>query len=202
MNRSTDPDPEGSTDFGERHPVHTYFGAAPGAVLSRAERVRVAVFDVDGVLTDGTIWVPPDGDSGVVFHIHDGKGLRMLLDHDIQVALLTARGGRAVARRCEDLGIEHLLQGRTDKGAALEELSARLHVPLEACAFTGDDLVDLPALQRAGLAIAVGDAHPAVSARAHWQTGRAGGRGAVREVCELILDAQGLLGSAIEAHAR
>lgn len=178
-----------------------YFGEAPREVLDRAGRVRLAVFDVDGVLTDGTIRIHGDGESGLVFHIHDGKGLRMLIEHEIAVALITARGGRALQRRCEELGIEHVLQGRSDKGAALDELCERFRIERAECSYAGDDLVDLPALTRAGLGIAVADAHPSVAARSHWCTRRPGGRGAVREIAELILAGHGRLQAAVDAHA-
>ncbi len=180
--------------------TEAYFAPPSSGVLERASSIRAAVFDVDGVLTDGSVWVPAEGEPGYTFHIHDGKGLRMLLDAGIEVVWLTARGCGAVQRRSEELGVRHLLQGRSDKGAAMEAVHERLGLTAAECAYTGDDLIDLPAFRRAGLAVAVADAHPALTARAHWTTRRPGGRGAVREVCELILAAQGKLAAAIQAH--
>ncbi|ABM62886.1 KdsC family phosphatase [Halorhodospira halophila] len=162
-------------------------------VLRRAESVRLALFDVDGVLTDGTVFVGGSGDPLQAFHIHDGKGLRMLQDADIEVGWITARGGHAVMRRAEELGVRHVLRGRSDKGQALVEVAERLGLALEACAYTGDDLIDLPAVRHAGFGVAVADGHPHLHAHADWVTVRPGGRGAVREVAELILHAQGQL---------
>lgn len=173
--------------------LHPYCGHPPAAVLERAAGIRAALFDVDGVLTDGTVYCGGSGDALQVFHIHDGKGLRLLLDAGVQVGWITARGGSALMRRADELGIPHVLRGRADKGEALAEMSERLAVPLSGCAYTGDDLIDLPAVRRAGLGIAVADAHPHVQAHADWVTRRPGGRGAVREVSELILLARGEL---------
>ncbi|MFP4129176.1 MAG: KdsC family phosphatase [Halorhodospira sp.] len=161
------------------------------AILARAAAVRLVLFDVDGVLTDGTVYTGGSGEPLQAFHIHDGKGLRMLREAGIEVGWITARGSHAVMRRAEELGIEHILRGRSQKGQALCEIAERLGLSPQACAYTGDDLVDLPAIRQAGLGIAVADAHPQVRACADWTTQHPGGRGAAREVSELVLHARG-----------
>lgn len=177
-----------------------YFVPPEEPVWERARRIRLLVTDVDGVLTDGTVYVGAQGEALKAFHIHDGKGLRMLLDSGIGVAWLTARQSPALERRAQELGVVDVFQGNRDKGAALAKLCGDKGLESEAIAFVGDDLVDLPALAGAGLAVAVADAHPAVKHRAHWITTRPGGRGAVREVCELILAGQGRLDRVIDTH--
>lgn len=177
-----------------------YFEMPEESVWERAQGIRLVVSDVDGVLTDGSVYVGAEGESLKAFHIHDGKGLRMLRDAGIAVALITARASPALERRAAELGIEHLLQGSGHKGESLAALCRELGAGPADTAFVGDDLVDLPAMAMSGLAVAVADAHPAVQARAHWVTRRPGGRGAVREVCELVLAARGRLDELIDAH--
>jgi len=164
----------------------------PG-IPPRAARVRLAVFDVDGVLTDGGLLLGPEGEEYKVFHAHDGLGIVMLRECGLKVAVISSRSAPVVAERMAALGVEHVVQGRDDKRTALVELAERLGVPAADIAYVGDDLVDLPAMAVAGLPIAVADAHPMVRACAQWITQKPGGRGAVREVCEMLLEAQGLL---------
>lgn len=159
-------------------------------ILRRAAGIRLAVFDVDGVLTDGNLILGADGDEFKVFHVRDGQGLVMLRECGIQAAVISARESRAVSDRMQALGIEYVFLGRDDKHAALAELVARLRLRPDQAAYVGDDVLDLPAMAAAGLAITVADAHPLVRKRAHWVTQSPGGRGAVREVCELLLRAQ------------
>ena len=168
-----------------------YLADLPADILTRAARVRLAVFDVDGTLTDGRLWYGEDGHETKVFHVHDGFGLKQLQANGVQVALITARISHPVALRAEELDIAHVYQGQGDKRACLLELLDALHLTPEQAAFTGDDLPDLPPMRIAGLAVAVADAHPWVAEQAHWHTCRKGGRGAAREVCDLILHAQG-----------
>ncbi|GAB2533801.1 KdsC family phosphatase [Rhodanobacter koreensis] len=168
-----------------------YLADLPADILNRAARIRVAVFDVDGTLTDGRLWYGEDGHEAKVFHVHDGLGLKQLQANGVQVALITARISHPVALRAEELDIAHVYQGQNDKRGCLLELLDALHLTPEQAAFTGDDLPDLPPMRIAGLAVAVADAHPWVAEQAHWRTLRKGGRGAAREVCDLILHAQG-----------
>lgn len=160
-------------------------------ILARAARVRVAVFDVDGTLTDGRLWYGADGHEAKQFHVHDGLGLKRLQAHGVQVAIITARHSEVVATRARELAITHVFQAQDDKRACLLALLATLHLDARQACYVGDDLPDLPAMRVAGLAIAVANAHPWVAECANWQTHKAGGDGAAREVCDLILCAQG-----------
>lgn len=168
----------------------------PADIRARAAAVRLAVFDVDGVLTDGRIVLGDDGYEAKAFHTHDGHGLRLLQDSGVRVAIITGRTSVVVSRRAEELGVRHLVQGRRDKGAALAELLERLGFEHDQTAYTGDDVVDLPAMRRVRLGIAVANATPLTRRHAHHVTTARGGDGAVREICELIMTAQGTLDSA------
>jgi 3-deoxy-D-manno-octulosonate 8-phosphate phosphatase (KDO 8-P phosphatase) len=179
----------------------TFFDLPNADVLRRAGGVRLLALDVDGVLTDGTIYMDRQGEALKAFHIHDGKGISMLLGAGVEVALLTARRSDMLRRRAEELKIRHVLQGHDPKWPALEALLDQLSLSAAQVAYVGDDLVDLPVLRRIGLAATVADAHPWVAQHCHWQTRRAGGRGAVREVCELILAAQDRLAPVFEHYA-
>ncbi|HET7329983.1 HAD-IIIA family hydrolase [Dyella sp.] len=168
-----------------------YLSNLPADVLARAAKIRLAAFDVDGTLTDGRLWYSESGHETKVFHVHDGLGLKRLQAHGIQVAIVSARISHPVALRAEELNIAHVYQGQNDKRECLRQMLEALNLQPEQAAFVGDDLPDLPAMGLAGLAIAVNNAHPWVAARAHWRTRLGGGRGAVREACDLILHAQG-----------
>ncbi|WP_455379929.1 KdsC family phosphatase [Acidihalobacter prosperus] len=167
------------------------FANVPEAVIERARAIQLMIFDVDGVLTNGGLILGDDGQEYKIFNSRDGHGIRMLSECGITPALLTGRNSKVVAHRAQDLNIEHVIQGRRNKLPAFEELLAALELSPEAAAFVGDDWVDLPIMRRAGLGIAVADAAPEVCANAHWVTTRAGGRGAAREACELLIKAQG-----------
>lgn len=160
---------------------------------ARAKRVRAAVFDVDGILTDGSLLLADSGDETKAFNTRDGHGLRMLQDAGIALAILTGRRSSVVEHRARDLGIVHVLQGVKDKRQGLSELVALLGIPAEAMSYMGDDVVDLPALTACAFAATVPEAPAIVRAHAHWITTASGGRGAVREVCEFILSSQGRL---------
>lgn len=162
-------------------------------VLERARRVRLVIFDVDGVLTDGRLYLSDDGTELKSFHIRDGHGIKLLRQAGIECAIISGRHSLAVMRRMQELGVQHVYQGVEDKVVALEELLAKLELTLEQVAHVGDDVLDLPVMGRVGLAVAVQDADGFVKRHAHWQTDKPGGMGAAREVCELVLDAQGKL---------
>jgi 3-deoxy-D-manno-octulosonate 8-phosphate phosphatase (KDO 8-P phosphatase) len=149
--------------------------------------IRLLVLDVDGVLTDGRLYFGPRGEELKAFHVRDGYGLAQLVRAGIEVAVISGRRSRAVALRCRELGIRHVIQGAGDKLAAFRTLQARLKVAPAQCACVGDDVPDVPLMQALGTAFAVADAHPAARAAAHRVTRLKGGRGAVREVCDLIL---------------
>jgi 3-deoxy-D-manno-octulosonate 8-phosphate phosphatase (KDO 8-P phosphatase) len=174
----------------------------PTDVRERAARIRLAVFDVDGVLTDGKLIYAEDGHERKAFHVHDGLGLKRLLANHIEVAVITARMSMIVTERMADLGVAHVYQGQDDKLACLEQLMSALKLSPGEVAYTGDDLPDLAAMQRVGFAIAVANAHPWVRERAHWRTRLAGGAGAAREVSDLILAAQGKAEAELAAFVR
>jgi len=161
------------------------------AVLERARAIRLLVLDVDGVLTDGRLFLSAAGEELKVFHVRDGSGLVAIQRVGITVAIISGRDSPAVTRRATELGIRHVHQGVADKGALLDRLLDELGIAAEETACVGDDTPDAPMLRRAGLAIGVADAHPALLAAAHWVTKSNGGQGAVREVCDLLLSAHG-----------
>ncbi len=165
----------------------------PENVLTRAARIKLAAFDIDGVFTNGQLWFTDDGRELKAFHVLDGLGIKLLAGAGIQVAIISSRFSPAVARRCSELGIELLYQDQPDKLACCQRLLAALKLNADQCAFTGDDLPDLPVLKRVGLAVAVANAHPLLPPHCHYVTQRSGGAGAVREVADLILHAQGRL---------
>lgn len=170
-------------------------------IHERAKKVRVAIFDVDGVLTDGTLYYTDSGEEMKAFSVHDGHGMRMLGDSGIRLAIITSRSSRAVEARARNLGIDLLYQGVADKLAAFQELLGRCDAGADACSYMGDDVVDLPVLRRCGLALSVPDAPPLVRRHAHYVTRAAGGRGAVREISELILHAQGTLAARLAEYS-
>ncbi len=167
------------------------FNDLPADIRTRAARIKLAVFDVDGVLTDGKLWYAADGHELKAFHVHDGLGLKRLLANGIEVAIITARLSPLVTERMAELGVAHVYQGQSDKLACFEQLRAALKLQAADVAYTGDDLPDLKVMLRVGLAIAPANAHPWVAERAHWRTASAGGSGAAREVSDLLLAAQG-----------
>ena len=169
-------------------------------LLLRAKAVRLAVFDVDGVLTDGKLYFLPDGSEFKTFNTLDGHGIKMLMASGVRTAIITGRSSPVVERRAKNLGITHLFQGREDKLVALDELLAELGLGYEEVAYLGDDLPDLPAIRRAGLGMAVPSADPFVRQHADGVTQARGGEGAAREFCELILRAQGNLEAAQNAY--
>ncbi|KXU34911.1 HAD family hydrolase [Cephaloticoccus capnophilus] len=152
-------------------------------------KIRLFAMDVDGVLTDGTVQIASDGTEAKVFSILDGMGLVRLARAGITTAWISGRPSEATTRRARELGIPHLIQGRTDKLAALSELAARLRLSPEHCAYMGDDDIDAPAISWAGVGIAAPEAMPSALDAANYVPARAAGRGAVREVCEHILGA-------------
>lgn len=162
-------------------------------ILSKAAKIKLLIFDVDGVLTDGSLIVGDDGKEYKAFFSKDGLGIKMLQQTGVKIAVITARTSNVVIHRMQNLGIKHIYQGQLEKLPAFEEMLEKLDITAEQAAYVGDDVIDLPVMLRAGLAVTVQDAHPLVKQHAHWQTPRCGGRGAARDVCELIMQAQGTL---------
>ena len=167
--------------------------AAWQAVLGRARQVRLLLLDVDGVLTDGTITYGTDGIETKSFHTQDGLGLRLLQESGVAAGIITARASEAVLRRAAELGFEHVVQGAADKLSAFEAILRETGLRPPQAAYMGDDWMDVPLLNRVGLAVAPANAVAEVRLRVHYTTERPGGCGAVREVCDLILEAQGNL---------
>lgn len=159
--------------------------------LSSARAVRLLALDVDGVLTDGRLLYGPDGESLKAFHARDGLGLKLLRDAGIEVAIISGRRSPPLERRLAELGIEHVFLGREDKTRALDALLEATGLEASAVAYAGDDLPDVPVLARVGLPITVADATDEAKAAAVWITDKPGGTGAVREICDALLDAQG-----------
>jgi 3-deoxy-D-manno-octulosonate 8-phosphate phosphatase (KDO 8-P phosphatase) len=172
----------------------------PDGALARAKDLKLMIFDVDGVLTDGTLYYSERGEELKAFNIQDGLGIRLLKQYGVEVALITARNSRAVELRAANLGIAQLFQGVEDKRAAYAALLAQLGLPTGQSGYMGDDLIDLPLITRCGFAATVPAAPQALKSRAHYVTRAPGGHGAVREVCEFILRAQGALERAISAY--
>lgn len=175
------------------------FSDLPTDIRERAARIRLAVFDVDGVLTDGRLWFTADGHELKAFHALDGLGLKRLLANRIEVAVITARMSHVVTERMAELGVAHVYQDQKDKLACLEQLLHALKLEPEQVAYVGDDLPDLAAMRKVGFSVAVANAHASVRERANWRTTLCGGAGAVREVCDLILGAQGLADAELAA---
>jgi len=170
----------------------------PADVRDRAAKIKLAIFDVDGVLTDGKLCYSDDGRELKAFHVHDGFGLKRLMANGIEVAVITSRMSHMVTERTAELGIAHVYQGQDSKLACFEQLIHALKLGPEQVSYCGDDLPDLPVMQRVGLAVAVANAHPWVAERARWHTQRRGGEGAARELCDMLLAAQGHADSELE----
>jgi 3-deoxy-D-manno-octulosonate 8-phosphate phosphatase (KDO 8-P phosphatase) len=168
----------------------------------RAKQVRLMIFDVDGVLTDGGLRYGAQGETIKTFHVLDGHGIKLLQQFNVKTAIISARKSEIVVQRAKDLGIDWLRQGAQDKRAAFEELLTELGMRAEQCGYMGDDLVDLPVMTRVGFCASVPNAHPEVRTRAHLVTDAAGGHGAAREVCDFILRAQGNYEAALAPYLR
>ena len=156
----------------------------------RLDDVRLVAFDLDGVLTDGRIYISDEGAESKAFHTQDGYGMRRLLKAGIAVAVISGRSSGAVTKRMSELGVLHVIQGCEDKVAALDQIIAALDISNVQCVYVGDDIPDLPLLKHVGFAVAVANAVPALHAQCDYSTSATGGGGAVREVCELVLDAR------------
>ncbi|WP_028240284.1 KdsC family phosphatase [Stutzerimonas azotifigens] len=169
-------------------------------LLERARNVRLAIFDVDGVLTDGRLYFLVDGSEFKTFNTLDGHGIKMLIRSGVRTAIISGRKTPVVERRAANLGIQHLYQGREDKIVVVEELLGQLGLDYSQVAYLGDDLPDLPVIRRVGLGMAVANAAAFVRRHAHGVTEARGGEGAAREFCELIMQAQGTLEPALAAY--
>lgn len=174
--------------------------AFPDAVLQRAQKIKLVIFDVDGVLSDGKLYFFDQDLECKSFHAHDGIGIVSLLQMGIQVAIITKRSSPLLTKRMQQLGVKHVYQGQQDKRAGYDDLRKKLNLSDEQIAYVGDDIIDLPVMRQVGLSVAVANAVPHIKQYAHWQTARCGGDGAAREVCDLILMAQDLLSKVLEQY--
>lgn len=167
-------------------------------IQNKAASIRLVIFDVDGVLTDGSLYIGDDGQEYKAFNSKDGHGMVMLQYSGVKIAIITGRTSEVVRIRMSSLGVEHVYQGMKEKLPAYEELKKATGFDDSQIAYVGDDVVDLPVMAKVGLAIAVQDAHHLTKQHAHWVTPSGGGRGAAREVCELLMGAQGTLDAALQ----
>lgn len=164
-------------------------------LVERAKAIQLVIFDIDGVLTDSSLYFDDRGHEYKAFNSKDGHGMKMLQDSGVKIAIITGRKSDLVLHRARNLKLDPALiyQGIHDKTAAFEDLLKQVELEASQIAYVGDDVIDLPVMTKVGLGIAVQDAHPFVREHAHWITEQKGGKGAAREVCEMILDAQGHL---------
>ena len=167
---------------------------------TRAKNIKLVAFDIDGVMTDGGLHYTDDGGELKTFNVQDGLGIVLLRRAGFELAIVTGRTSGVVESRASDLGISHVFQGVADKRAAMAGLLEKLALPWSACAYMGDDLIDLSVMAQCGLAMAPANARPVVKAHAHLVTEVAGGSGAVREAAEFIMAAQGKLEAAIVSY--
>lgn len=174
----------------------------PDRLFIKARRIRLMIFDVDGVLTDGKLLFSPEGEALKVFHVLDGHGIRLLQQAGIQTAIISARKSDMVLRRAEDLGIDHVQLGIQDKLSAFTALLSKTGMTPDDCGYIGDDVIDLPVLTRVGFSASVPDGHIEVRSRVDYVTEASGGNGAVREICDLILQAQEKYYSLMESYLK
>jgi len=173
--------------------VNTCYGPVEKNIFEKAKLIKLLICDVDGVFSDGRIYMGNAGEELKTFHTRDGFGIKALQHSGVEIAVITGRQSAIVENRMTALGVKHIYQGQDNKLVAYHEIINNLGLLSEQCAYIGDDVIDLPVMQVVGLSVAVADAHPLVRNKAHWSTQAAGGYGAVRECCDLILQAQGQL---------
>ena len=172
------------------------------AAVEKAKKIKLVIFDVDGVLTNGQLFYGDDGQEYKAFHSQDGHGMKMLQETGVTIGIITGRTSDVVAHRMKNLKITHVYQGQLEKLPAFEKLADELNLAPEQIAYVGDDVVDLPVMLRAGLAISVPGGHELALKHAHWVTEKFAGLGAAREICEFIMKAQGTYDAAIEKYLR
>lgn len=167
-------------------------------LIEKAKKIRCVICDIDGVLTDGLLYLDNNGNEQKAFHVQDGMGLKLLMAAGIDVAVITTSCNAVIEHRMKQLGIRHYFKGQVDKRHAYQQLKTALHLEDEHFAYVGDDLPDIAIIRQVGLGVAVANAMAEVKASAIWQTNLHGGRGAVREVCDFILKAQNKQNEALD----
>lgn len=171
-------------------------------ILEKARKIRLVIFDVDGVLTDGSLYLADSGEEIKAFNSHDGHGIKMLRASGVKIAIITGRESRCVELKAKDLGVTLVYQGAKNKLPVFEALLEKLELDASACAYVGDDLIDLPVMLRCGFAVCVPAAPALVKKHAHYVTRLEGGRGAAREICEIVMRAQDTLDGLLAAYLK
>ncbi|MDX2346390.1 MAG: HAD-IIIA family hydrolase [Legionella sp.] len=169
-------------------------------LIQKIKSIQCLICDVDGVLTNGFLYLDTQGNESKAFHVHDGMGLKFLMGAGIEIAIITTTSNQIIDNRMAQLGVQHFFKGQVNKQTAYDTLKARLNLPDTAFAYIGDDLPDLPLIKQVGFGVAVGDAVDAVKEAADWQTQKPGGHGGVRELCDLILKTQNKTDVALDAY--
>lgn len=170
--------------------TETLYGPVLSTIFKRAADIQLLICDVDGVFSDGRIYLGSEGEALKTFHTRDGYGIKCLIDAGVEIAVITGRQSVIVEQRMNALGIKHIYQGQDDKASAYLDLVSRLSIPAQYTAYIGDDLIDWPVMSQVGLSVCVQDGHPLLARRADLITRTPGGFGAVREICDLILEAR------------
>ncbi|OOE84234.1 3-deoxy-D-manno-octulosonate 8-phosphate phosphatase [Salinivibrio siamensis] len=173
--------------------IDTLYGPVAADVFQRAAAIKLLICDIDGVFSDGRVYMGNQGEELKAFHTRDGYGIKSIMNAGIKVAVITGRQSQIVANRMQALGVQHVYQGQSDKLTAYKDLCRHVDVLPAHTAYIGDDLIDWPVMEKVGLACCVADGHPLLKRRAHFVTQTGGGFGAVREVCDLMLEARGEL---------
>lgn len=177
----------------ERETKETLYGPVDSAVFETAKNISLLICDVDGVFSDGRIYMGNQGEELKTFHTRDGYGIKSLMNAGVEIAIITGRRSAIVENRMAALGIKHVYQGQDDKLTAYKDIKTKLNIAPQNTAYIGDDLIDWPVMEHVGLSVCVADGHPLLAKRAQFTTRINGGYGAVREVCDLILAAKGEL---------
>ncbi|OIQ24669.1 3-deoxy-manno-octulosonate-8-phosphatase KdsC [uncultured Vibrio sp.] len=173
--------------------VETLYGPVDTDILAMAKKIKLLICDVDGVFSDGRVYMGNDGEELKTFHTRDGYGVKSLMNAGIEIAIITGRKSQIVENRMTALGISLIYQGQDDKVKAYSDICKTLNIAPENTGYIGDDLIDWPVMEKVGLKVCVADGHPLLRQRANFVTTIKGGHGAVREVCDLILEARGEL---------
>ncbi|BCL68548.1 3-deoxy-D-manno-octulosonate 8-phosphate phosphatase [Vibrio nigripulchritudo SFn27] len=173
--------------------ISTLYGEVESGIVDIAKNIKLLICDVDGVFSDGLIYMGNQGEELKTFHTRDGYGVKSLMNAGIEIAIITGRQSKIVENRMNALGISLIYQGQDDKLKAYEDICSKLSVSPEETGYIGDDLIDWPVMEKVGLKVCVADGHPLLAKRANYVTQIKGGHGAVREVCDLILEARGEL---------
>jgi len=173
--------------------ITTLYGEVSPSLFETAKQIKLLICDVDGVFSDGLIYMGNQGEELKTFHTRDGYGVKSLMNAGVEIAIITGRQSQIVENRMRALGISLIYQGQDDKVKAYQDICSKLNISAQQTGYIGDDLIDWPVMEQVGLKVCVADGHPLLAQRANYVTTIKGGHGAVREVCDLILEARGEL---------